>query len=369
MEYLKSTQGLVAFSVLLVMLYLLWRRPHDPRLRSVTCLVAGWALGHPFGRAAADGRWFLGLDPMICQLIQHTLLQIGVYGLICFFIFSALDDAPARRQALLQLAPLVVCVTIMTWAVLTIPDDLRVAAARVPNSLGGGPTGVLAITVFYALANGYLLYGFATMFVWARRYARGAEPRLRRGLLITSTGFALLVPADAIFVASNISRYFAEPLPRWLLTTGVWFLLPGVVLCCVGVVYPFAAMRTSATRLWLRHLRTYHKLAPLWTLLNQSFPEDALHRVPSRRDAFSLRGVHRRYYRRVIECRDGLVRISPYVAETPDELTLAQRLRSGLETRRAGAVTLRRPIALAVPEDDGLDADVRELEKLAVALR
>lgn len=369
MEYLKETQGLVALSCLAIMLYLLARRPRDPRLRSVTGLVAGWAIGHPFGRAAADGRWFLGLDPMVCQLIQHSMLQIGVYGLICFFIFSALDDARARKHALLQLIPLVLCIAVMTWAVLAIPDDLRVAAARVPNSMGGGPTGILAITAFYALGNGYLLYGFAAMFVWARRYARGAEPRLRRGLLITSTGLGLLVPADAIFVASNVSRYFGEPLPRWLLTVAVWFLLPGVLLCCIGVVYPIAAMRISAMRLWWRHLRAYHRLAPLWTLLHQSFPEDALHRIPSKRDAYSLRGVHRRYYRRVIECRDGLVRISPYVAETPDELPLAERLRAGLETRKAGTVTLQRPIALAVPEDEGLDADVRELEKLAVALR
>lgn len=369
MEYLKETQGIVAFSAFAVMLYLLVRRPHDPRLRSVTGLVAGWAIGYPFGRAAANGRWFLGLDPMVCQLIQHALLQVGVYGLICFFIFSALDDARAKRQAWIQLAPLVLCVSVMTWAVLAIPDDLRVAAARVPNSLGGGPTGVLAITVFYALGNGYLLYGFAAMFVWARRYARGADPRLRRGLLITSTGLGLLVPADAIFVASNVSRYFGAPLPRWLLTTAVWFLLPGVLLIVIGVTYPIVAMRFAAMRLWLRHLRAYHRLSPLWTLLNQSFPEDALHRVPSKRDSFSLRGVHRRYYRRVIECRDGLVRISPYVAETPDELPLAERLRAGLETRRAGAVSSRRPIALAVPEDDGMDADVRELEKLAGALR
>ncbi|MEU7481096.1 MAB_1171c family putative transporter [Lentzea sp. NPDC042327] len=369
MEYLKETQGIVAFSALAVVLYLLVRRPHDPRLRSVTGLVAGWAVGYPFGRAAANGRWFLGLDPMVCQLVQHSMLQVGVFCLICFFLFSALDDEGARRKAVQHLVPLAGCIAVMTWAVLSIPDELRVAAARVPNSLGGGPTGVLAITVFYALGNGYLLYGFATMFGWARRYARGAEPRLRRGLLITSTGLALLVPADAIFVSSNVSRYFGEPLPRWLLTAAVWFLLPGVLLCVVGVLYPVAAMRFAATRLWLRHLRAYHRLGPLWTLLHQSFPEDALHRVPSRRDAFSLRGVHRRYYRRVIECRDGLVRISPYVAQTPEDLPLAERLRAGLETRRAGGVAQRRPIALAVPEHDGMDADVGELEKLAVALR
>lgn len=369
MEYLTETEGMVALFCFAIMLYLLARRPHDPRLRSITVLIGGWAIGHPFGRAAADGRWLFGLDPMVCQLIQHSVLQIGIYGLICFFIFSTLDDARARDQALLQLAPLTLGISVMTWATLAIPGDLRVAAADVPDSLGGGPTGVLAITAFYAAGNGYLLYGYATMFVWARRYARGAEPRLRRSLLITSAGLGLLVPASAIFVTSNVSRYFGEPLPRWLLTTAVWFLLPGVLLCCVGVVYPIAAMRISATRLWLRHLRAYHRLAPLWTLLHQSFPEDALHRVPSKRDTFSLRGVHRRYYRRVIECRDGLVRISPYVAEVPEELPLAERLRTGLETRKSGAVTLRRPIALAVPDEDGLDADVRELEKLAAALR
>jgi hypothetical protein len=32
------------------------------------------------------------------------------------------------------------------------------------------------------------------------------------------------------------------------------------------------------------------------------------------RDLSRLRGVHRRYYRRVIECQDGLVQVSPYLA-------------------------------------------------------
>ena len=44
----------------------------------------------------------------------------------------------------------------------------------------------------------------------------------------------------------------------------------------------------------------YRQLRPLWMMLNERFPQDALNRVPVSplRDALSLRSVHRRYYRR-----------------------------------------------------------------------
>lgn len=70
-------------------------------------------------------------------------------------------------------------------------------------------------------------------------------------------------------------------------------------------------------RLLAHRRRMYRRLTPLWTALHEASPEDSLHRTPAGgwRDALRVRGTHRRYYQLAIECRDGLVRLSPYLAE------------------------------------------------------
>jgi hypothetical protein len=64
---------------------------------------------------------------------------------------------------------------------------------------------------------------------------------------------------------------------------------------------------------WWNHRQAYRGLEPLWTAMNQAFPQDALHRVPQgkARRLLIRHSMHHRYYRRAIECRDGLVQISP----------------------------------------------------------
>jgi hypothetical protein len=93
------------------------------------------------------------------------------------------------------------------------------------------------------------------------------------------------------------------------------------------------------------------------------------------RDALSLRSVHRRYYRRVIECRDGLVRISPYLANLgvdPAELAvpeqLAHQLTDALRAHAAGETVPPQAIPIAMPQGDGLDADVDRLIELSLAV-
>lgn len=78
--------------------------------------------------------------------------------------------------------------------------------------------------------------------------------------------------------------------------------------------------------------------------------------------------MHRRYYRRLIECRDGLVRISPHLYTPGQQQPLAERLLTALHTIPAAreappAETVA--VAVAVPETGGLDADARELAALA----
>ena len=272
---------------------------------------------------------------------------------------------------------LAVALVILTVANVMIPADLRTPAATVTSTPGEGPVGVTSIAIFYVAANSYLLYAFAAACVWTRRYARGAEPRLRRGLRIASIGLAAISLAGATFVASNISRWAGTPAPPPVVITSIFLLLLGIVLFVVGMAYPTVRTRMAALRVWRRHRRAYRRLRPLWTVLNEQFPQDALSRVPASpwRDALTLRSVHRRYYRRVIECRDGLVRISPYLAnlgadpaELADPERLASRLSGALRAHAAGETVPPQAIPLALPAEDSLEADVDRLVELSQAV-
>jgi hypothetical protein len=73
--------------------------------------------------------------------------------------------------------------------------------------------------------------------------------------------------------------------------------------------------------------------------------------------------VHRRYYRRLIECRDGLVRISSRLG--PDDgQPLGSRLLAALDVPQAPGLP-GDAVPLAIPGTAGLDADARELVTLA----
>jgi uncharacterized protein DUF6545 len=369
--------GFVSFGALAWMLYLVARSPADVRRWAVAGLLAGWSIAYPFGIAASDGVSFLGVDAMNARYVQHGLLLVAAYSLVCFFQFSALEPALARGRAVRDGVVLAGALVIITVANVLIPADLREGAATVTSTPGEGPVGVPSIAVFYIAANSYLLYAFAAACVWTRRYARGAEPRLRRGLRIASLGLAAISLAGATFVASNISRWAGTPAPPPVVFTSIFLLLLGITLFVVGMAYPTVQTRLAALRVWRGHRRAYRRLRPLWTALNEQFPQDALSRVPASRlrDALTLRSVHRRYYRRVIECRDGLVRISPYLAnlntdpaELADPERLARQLNEALRAHAAGETVPTQAIPLALPTEDSLESDVDRLIELSQAV-
>jgi hypothetical protein len=78
-----------------------------------------------------------------------------------------------------------------------------------------------------------------------------------------------------------------------------------------------------------------------------------------------------RYYRRVIECRDGLVCLSPYMStpvlptNTPAEQ--AALVRAAIE-RRAGATDPAVPTVIAPPRESGMESDTQAIIALARAL-
>ncbi|MFL6145651.1 MAG: MAB_1171c family putative transporter [Labedaea sp.] len=370
MTALEVFQGVVCYLVLALVLYLLVRAPRNVPLRAVTAMLVSFAAVFAFGTAASRGGTFLGLEPIMSRLMQHIGMVSGGFSLIAFFLFSALDMRAARRRALGQAVPVVLAVTIMTVSVGLMPENVEDAAAALTSGNPGGPVQEPTVGLFYLTANSYMVYAFGTALLWTRRYARGAEPRLRRGLALTAAGLCGMVFAESVFVVANVVRWAGGTMPHLLLMTAIMVILVGIATFLVGFAYPAVVMRLAALRIWSQHRRAYRRLAPLWTLLHQEFPEDALSRVPASTlgDAFRLRGVHRRYYRRVIECRDGLVRISPYVGQDGDH-PLAERVRRGLRAHASSSPAPTRARPVAIPAGDGLDADVRELVALSDALR
>jgi hypothetical protein len=349
--------GFGSLVVLLWMVGRLRQTPDNLPLWSLTGLLACWALAFPLGVAADDNTTLAGIPPAITRLVQYGVLLAGVNSLLSFFLFSSLPVARAWRATRWFAVPLAGALAVLVVTTVLMPDGVYTKDYS-----------VTAVTVFWVAADSYMAFGFAAIALWAVRFARTAERRLAWGLRVASAGLCGIVVADCMFIAAVVLRWVGddprEPVIGGTVTTlGYWgatlFLLPGIVLCLVGVTVPAAMTRIAALRVWWHHLRSYRQLRPLWMVLNARFPEDEFQRVPG------FGSVHRRYYRRVIECRDGLVRISPYLDTADDDL--ARNLKAALRTTQEHGT--RPAVGVAIPDRDGLDADVEQLITLSEALR
>jgi hypothetical protein len=300
-----------------------------------------------------------GAGPIWLMWLGEALLLTMLYSLICVFVFSAGQGRRAWRQAVREAVRLLITLAV-----------LGILAATVPKSLSPAHYPRATLDAFRLVANLYTVYGVITCIRWMRRHARITQRWLSWGLTVASAGLAVIGLGSALIAASMVLRLARVNTTIELeLPAGV--VLAGNLVFLVGVVVPGARVRWVAARVWWRHLRDYHQLRPLWTTLHDAFPEDALSRAPAGfwRDALSLRAVNRRFYRRVIECRDGLVRASGRLAgDCPAEpAALAGWLRRALGHEPAHDAAEAQPVA--VPSDGGLEADVRELVALSRELR
>jgi hypothetical protein len=375
--------------VLAVVLYgsMLWtgrqmlRDPSDRLLRAVFLCLLCAGLSFPFGLPAGirlvDGLAGGGA----AKLLQNLCLLGAVYFLGCFFIHSASDPAAARARVRRQAVPFAVTAVVASAAMAVTPHAERshtyaTADMRVPG-----------VAVFYLSAGAYLTYALATALYWTVRYARQASRPLVTGLWMVAAALTGMVSASAVRECVTLVRLLGESVPPPVVIGAKLLLDLAIPLFVAGVVWPGLVTRWASIRLSWHHGRVYRRLTPLWTALHTAFPEDALERTRAHRrwDVLSPQGVHRRYYRRVIECRDGLVRISPYLAleastadadsPLPPEVA-ARHLRSALRAYASGEEAPSQAVPVALPDgadgtdgdDGGLEADVRQLTRLSEAL-
>ncbi|MCD9880381.1 hypothetical protein LJ657_43890 [Streptomyces sp. NR30] len=307
----------------------------------------------------------------IAKLVQNLLLLLACYFLMCFYLYSAERPTARRRARAEGVVVALVSVTITLAAVTVSPGALSKPFRTVDMTIP-------QVAFFYLCAGLYITYAIGVAGWWSAGYARKSSRPHATGLWMTAIGLGTMAVACAVRAVFVAVRFCGGSVPHKLTTLAALLLVVSGLLFMVGITYSGVLARITATRLWLRRRRDHRRLAPLWQLLIEVYPENQL-RPASRTpwDQWRARGVHRRYHRRIVECRDGLVHISPYLVGKDDEadllhlepVQLARRLRRASAAIQKGAPVPARAVPLAVPQGDERDSDVDQLIAVSEALR
>ena len=355
------------FAFVLVPAWFIYRLVRDPgsaALRAVVACLILRAADSPAVMAALRDAFHLA--PAVEKLIKNYALAGSWCCLLLFFLFAA--GAGARRAAR-EAAILAAVLGVLTLAVVLTPNPDAVYPTSPALASARYPT----VLVFYVLGNAYFAYATGAAAMWAVRYARESTRRTRFGLRVASAGLAA-------FAALSGLRAVLIMFPHAPALSGVVNKLigPSLWLFVLGVCVAGAVARLAAAWVWWRHRRVYNDLQPLWQVLHEAFPADALdtHRRPAPWfDRISPAGLHRRYWRRLIECRDGLVQLSPHLVDVgldpqqPGRIT-SEQLLEALQLRKDGVVpSSTSAVLVAAPaEGEDAEADAEQLRQLSLSL-
>ncbi|GGZ53321.1 hypothetical protein GCM10010387_54380 [Streptomyces inusitatus] len=345
------------------------RATYDRVLRilvaSLSLLLVGEVLSIPGIIGSIDSATAVGVGKVAFNGIYIS----GLFALHLFFVFSVRGTRAAHdRRLRAEIALLVGVLIALVVSMAVTPAAMRGHSLSTPHMAEP------AIASFYVIGNAYFIHAYLASGRWALRYARKAAQHFGYGLLIVALGLfglALTSVNRMILVVLRIG----EPGSHQELNTVNWSIsnwAMGITLA--GICYSASVQLFTRLRSVAHHRRMYRELTPLWTALTAAYPELVLDqpragfRWPR---PYRYRTQEQRFYRRFIECRDGLVRLSPYLsrvapgadlARAPADrlaryITEALALNSTAEPPYAGVSAVR----VAIPVGGDLDADAREL--------
>ncbi|MDQ2707614.1 MAG: hypothetical protein M3Z25_08255 [Actinomycetota bacterium] len=350
----------------IVLAWKLWQLPRRPRDRGLW-LITGCI-------AVAEIEYLLPL-PAVAAALDHTLgagtTRLGqnltllwfTLLLVCFFRYSTGQAARIRGEVL----ACVVASGVLIVVAATIPGPLRATSysAHLP---------AVQLRVFYLISYGYLGYILLAGLRPAWTFARLSRPPLSMGLRIIAIALGgKLIGGPVVRIPTNVADWVGHPLPTWLVDAGAVLVQVSIIAFLAGVVYPLAGARVLAVARWWRNRRAHRGLGPLWTELHRAFPHDELDREPGRR--WWRRSMRHRFYRRAVECRDGLVRLSPHwprddsssdgTSRDGTSRHTAEQLRTALRAHADRRPPLGPAMLVAAPTRPGVDADVAALLALS----
>jgi hypothetical protein len=364
-----NVAAMVLFTAALVWrIYQLQRAPKSLPLWAVTMTIAGvfgsFLCQQKFISDALDESAGRGAG----RLLNNVLLAVGLCSLLIFFLGSALSPHRYRR-VVFELIPLTAAIALMCVALAITPAEARGV------SLGPNVVQIPGVALFYLGAGVYLIYGLIACVTWMIRYYRTADRHLRIGLRVSGIGLALSAAGSVLRAVYIVVAWAWGPTLSILLKIGIPLVIFGTAGFLAGITYPGVQARVAAFRRRRQHQRHYRELNPLWTLLVAAYPKIVLRAAPPRAlDLLRPRNVHRRYYRRVIEIRDGLVQLSPYLrtdlatVAAVDAGSAAAELMSALSRHAAGEDSDHKAHLVLPGGANDIEADVRPLLALARAI-
>ncbi|WP_172385640.1 MAB_1171c family putative transporter [Streptomyces sp. MNP-20] len=345
-------------------LYQLSRAPRNLGLRWLTlcvvCATAAYPLGTDSARVTIDGLFSIGATKLLIDILYLGMLCT----LMLFYLHSAGDVPAVRRRARWEVAGFLAVVIGIVTAAVTAPHH-----AVLWNSFESADMTVPQVAIFYLEIGLYMLYSISVSCRRTHRYARMSSGTAAVGLWAATAGLLGMAVSTSFRTAFVIFRSQGGAVPAWLTIASSGLLVASLPVFVLGVTWPGAQSRYAACRLWLEHRRVYRDLEPLWRLLSSTYPDTVLPEEGWRwRSNF-------RYARRVIECRDGLLRISPHlsfagpVLESMAPEDLAVRLQHAAVAVRRGQAHVPPGRPLAISRHNDLTAEVKQLVALSRALR
>ncbi|MEV0732261.1 MAB_1171c family putative transporter [Polymorphospora sp. NPDC050346] len=306
----------------------LWRDPRNPALRAACGVLAGLVIGmlagwdplyHAFNAA-------IGV-PNIARYVQHAGALVAAAAVQSLYLHLG-DPEKAPRRARWRWAILAAVLIVMAIAFERASLDVERADDFAEN-YATAPHFSTYMLVYLA----YLALAMIDIFRMSVRYGRRLPPSLLRlGIRLLAVGSVvglLYVVHKGLFVGltrAGVELPWAEqPVSRVL-------IVAGIILVASGLITPSIGTALTNLRHWWPRYRLYRRLQPLWEAIYRVNKEISLHPLP----ALPTPGqVNTALYRRVIEIRDGLRDLGPYLDPAIADAARHTAMAQGIEEQQA----------------------------------
>jgi hypothetical protein len=316
------------------------RTPRTPALWAVACAILFAALG--FGAAIPRIYTRIGVFtgvPNLASLVVYSAIDSALLAQTTWlgFLVAGDSDNEVERQHAARSGARVLVVTVIVLAAIAAlfcaaPVEDSMHATDFDDYYAQVPMADAFLAVYLVVYSATLANVIDLSRRWIPRMRQ--LPWLRRGLRLLSIGAMILLGYSLCKVVAIVGSWLGWHLRQLNITVGPEFASVGAAVTIVGYVTP--SLGPALERFGAR-AAARQGLDPLWIALRDVAP-DLVAEVPRRGKA----------YRQVIEIRDWMQRLRPYLSD--DMTDLAERLADEVgvpDTDRAAAIEAAR-IAVAL---------------------